>query len=187
MFEGTVESTKRLNLLYDDVQKHYNVNTSLTGSMARRYVCKACNKVCKRDVSHVCDQTCSDCMSSPPCAFEGVRIPCYACNRHFRTQSCFDKHRQREGRNKKTFCERKRCCSTCGALVTRANYECNKWYCETCNENEKIGHLCYMRHLKDKSPPSDGVLYVFYDFETTQNTSYSNGDATLHVPNPVCL
>jgi hypothetical protein len=44
-----------------------------------------------------------------------------------------------------------------------------------------------MQPLKDKSPPSDGVLYVVYDFETTQNTRYLDGDATLHVPNLVCF
>jgi hypothetical protein len=164
MFEGTVESPKRLNLLYDDVQRHYHVITSLTGAMARRYVCKACNKGCKRDASHVCDQTCSDCMMSPACAFEGVRIPCDACNRHFRSQSCFDKHLKREG-GRKTVCERKRCCVTCGALVTRGNHEFYKRFCETCKRNKEVGHLCYMKPLKDKSPPSDGVLYVFYDFE----------------------
>ena len=36
MFEGRVESTKRLNLLYDDVQKHCHVITNLNGDMARR-------------------------------------------------------------------------------------------------------------------------------------------------------
>ena len=64
MFEGRVESAKRLNLLYDDVERHYHVNTNLMESMARRYVCKTCNKSCRRDVLHVCDQTCSDCMMS---------------------------------------------------------------------------------------------------------------------------
>ena len=44
-----------------------------------------------------------------------------------------------------------------------------------------------MRPLKDEALPSDGVLYVFYDFETTQNTRYSDSGATLHVPNLVYL
>ena len=39
-----------------------------------------------------------------------------------------------------------------------------------------------MRPLKNVLPACDGVLYVFYDFETTQNTG-----AGLHVPNLVCL
>jgi len=76
MFEGRVESAKRLNLLYDDVERHYHVITNLTGAKARLYICIACNKSCWRDVTHVCDQTCSDCMMSPPCAIEDIRIPC---------------------------------------------------------------------------------------------------------------
>jgi len=40
--------------------------------------------------------------------------------------------------------------------------------------------------LKDALPPaSDNVLYVFYDFETTQNTEYT-AEAKLHIPNLVC-
>ena len=118
-FDGQVNSEKRVNLVYDDVKHNYHVITNVIGAMARRYVCKGCNKGRRRDVSHICDQTCSDCMSSPPCGFEGVRIPCDACNRYYRSMAYFDKHRKEVGRNKKTVCERKRCCGTCGALVIR--------------------------------------------------------------------
>ena len=42
-----------------------------------------------------------------------------------------------------------------------------------------------MRPLKDALPPAgDKVLYVFYDFETTQNTRYTDA-ANLHVLNLV--
>jgi len=44
MFEGQVGSVKRINLLYDDVERHYHVITNLTAAMARRYVCKGCHK-----------------------------------------------------------------------------------------------------------------------------------------------
>jgi hypothetical protein len=30
--------------------------------------------------------------------------------------------------------------------------------------------ICYMAPLSPEMPSSDRVLYVFYDFETTQNT-----------------
>jgi len=41
--------------------------------------------------------------------------------------------------------------------------------------------------LKDVLPDaSDKVLYLFYDFETTQNTKYSD-KATLQVPDLVCV
>jgi hypothetical protein len=44
LFEGTVESSKRLNLLYDDVTRHYHVIGRVAGAMAKEYVCKGCNK-----------------------------------------------------------------------------------------------------------------------------------------------
>ena len=74
LYEGQVDSSKHLNLLYDDVERHYHVVTNLTGAMAKRYVRKACHKSCRRDITHVCDQTCSDCMASPTCAFSGIRF-----------------------------------------------------------------------------------------------------------------
>jgi hypothetical protein len=43
-FDGQVESEKRINLVYDDEKRHYHVINSLTGALARRYVCKGCNK-----------------------------------------------------------------------------------------------------------------------------------------------
>ena len=170
MFERQVESVKRVNLLYDDIERHYHVITNLTGAMAKKYVCKACNKSCMSDVTHVCDQTCSDCATNPPCAFEGIRIPCEDCNSHFRSRACFDNHKRRTAKNR-TVCERKRRCDTCGVLVTREKHECNKRYCENCCQNREAGYLCYMAPLKD-ALLSDGnrMLYVIYEVETTQNT-----------------
>jgi len=186
MYEGHVDSSKHLNLLYDNVERHYHVITNLTGAMAKKYVCIACHKSCRRDMTHVCDQTCSDCMASLPCTFSDVRIPCDGCNRHFRSRTCFDNHKQITAK-RKSVCERKRCCATCGLLVSRENHECNKPFCQNCGLNREAGHLCYMRPLMDELPSdSSKVLYVFYDFKTTQNTKYSE-KATLHVPDLVCV
>ena len=44
-----------------------------------------------------------------------------------------------------------------------------------------------MRPLKDAfHPAGDKVLYVFYDFETSQITDNAD-EAKLHVPNLVCV
>jgi hypothetical protein len=61
VFDGQVESEKRINLLYDDVTHHYHVINSVTGAFARRFVCKGSNKWCQRGVTHRCQETCSDC------------------------------------------------------------------------------------------------------------------------------
>ena len=94
MFEGQVDLPKIINLLYDDVERHYHMIVNITGAMSKRLMCKACNKSCARDATNRCDQTCSDCMARPSCAFSAVRIPCAECNRHFRTQTCFANHKQ---------------------------------------------------------------------------------------------
>ena len=36
MFEGKVDTAKRLNTIYDDVERYYHVITNLTGAMARK-------------------------------------------------------------------------------------------------------------------------------------------------------
>jgi hypothetical protein len=95
MFEGHVETSERLNLLYD-VTRHYHVIGSMTGAMVRQFVCKACGKGCLREM-HTCDQTCSDCMVGHPCVQAGVLIPCVYCNRHFRSQTCFVNHKLKRG------------------------------------------------------------------------------------------
>jgi len=93
-YEGQFDSSKHLNLLYDDVERHYHVITNHTIAMAKRYVCNACHKSCRGDITHICDQTCSDCKASPPCAFSGIRIPCDGCKSHFRSRTCFANHKQ---------------------------------------------------------------------------------------------
>jgi hypothetical protein len=84
--------------------------------------------------------------------------------------------------HKKSICERRQCSATCGAIVTRRNHECNQRYCETCNQKRDVGRLYFIRPLKDVLPNNaDSELYVFYDFETTQNKRYSD-TAKAHEP-----
>jgi len=74
--------------------------------------------------------------------------------------------------------EQKQNCAACGGFLTNKKYECNKPYCANCKRNMEFGHLCYMATLKNELPRSDNVLFVFYDFETTQDTKVSES-ATL--------
>ena len=90
MYQGHVESDKRINHLFDEVTRHYHVIDKLTGAVDKRYVCKGCNKGCKYDVVHTCEQTYRNCMVRPPCTSTGIRIPCDLCNRNFRSQIRFD-------------------------------------------------------------------------------------------------
>ena len=115
-----VDSEKGMNLLYDEEERHYHVITNTTGAMAKRYDCKGCNKGCRRDVTHTCQQSCTDCMSVPPFAFSGLRIPCESCNRNFRSQTCFDKHKKNKLRRKALY-ERQRNCVSCSSFLRGKN------------------------------------------------------------------
>ena len=152
--------------------------------MAKRYVCEACNKGCKFGVVHICDQTGSDCMASPPCVSAGIQIPCELCNRNFRSQACFYMYKKTQGKNK-SVCELRKCLIR--AALRSPIRSTNVISCSvTCNENKEVGHVSFMRPLINVSASSEHVLYVFYDFETTQDTKRSD-KTNVHVSNLVCL
>jgi len=186
MYQGHVEFDKRINLLFDEITRHYHVIGNLTGAMAKRYIWEGCNQGSTYGLADTCEQTCSDCMVSPPCITVGPRNPCDLCNRHFRSQTCFDNHKKKTQGNRKSACELRKCCGTCDAMITRNTHECNKRLCTTCKENKEAGHLCFMRPLVNVPASSERVLYVFYDFETTQDTKRSD-TTNKYVPKLVCL
>jgi len=163
MFDGQVESEKRINLLYDAAEHHFHVINSVTGAPSRQYFCKGCNKGCESCVTHKCQESCSDCMSIPPRSYADVRIPCEACNRQFRSRACFDKHTNNK-LGKKRVCEKKKNCAMCNTFITPKKHECFKPFCTICGHNREIGHFCFMQPLKNELPHSDDVLFVFYYF-----------------------
>ena len=154
--------------------------------MSKRYICEACNQSCRLGMTERCREKCTDCMSIPPCICTDVRIPCEACNWTFRSQACYDKHKTNNLKKDKTVCEQKRNCAKCNGLLDDSTHECFKSFCDNRQKNREYGLLCYMAPLVNKLPKSDNVLFVFSDFEKTQDTRISDS-ATLHVPNLVCL
>ena len=87
----------------------------------------------------------------------------------------------------KPVCAQKRNCGTCNSLIIPMHkHECFKQYCAFCQQNREAGHYCYMRPPANELPRSDNVLFVFYDFETTQDTRLTES-STEHIPNLVCI
>jgi len=77
-------------------------------------------------------------------------------------------------------------CANCGILLDPEHkHECFEPFCNQCQQNKEIGHLYYVIPLVNELPKSDDILFVFYDFETTQDTKFSDS-ATEHIPNVVC-
>lgn len=183
MFDGQVATLQRINLLYDS--QHYDVITNLTAAMAKRYVCPACNEgFCSSNgAQHECDASCDACSAILPCIQKNASIPCEECNRHFRNAACFENHKCLKISGK-SVCEvkrRRRCVAMEGQ-----NRVCYKRFCSNCLKNKKMEHKCYVGPLSDTAPGGDRVLFIFYDFETAQNTRCTN-TSLEHAPNLVCV
>ena len=157
MFEGHVDSLSHCTMMW----KATIMWSRIWRSLWLKSVFKAYNKVWANDVTHIFDQRCSDRMARPPCAFSDVRLPCCECNRHFMSRAFFDNHKQSTA-NRKFVCELKRCCTTCGVLSMSDKNERNKRFFDMCKQNSEVGHLFYMRPLKNVFLTNfDKVLYDF--------------------------
>jgi translation initiation factor IF-1 len=62
----------------------------------------------------------------------------------------------------------------------------HKPFCPNCNKLRELGHLFYVYPLQEKVVSGDRVLYVFYDFDTTQDTACTD-TWFVHLPNLMCV
>jgi ribosomal protein L37E len=89
-------------------------------------------------------------------------------------------------------CERKKNCASCGGQLTSKTRVFQTLLCQLQAQRGGRAPLLHAA-LKNRLPLNDNVLYVFYDFETTQDTEIAQDAAAadsatrLHVPNLVCL
>ena len=153
--------------------------------MVKRYVCKGCNKGCRSGVTHKCQETCND------CPFHHAYIHMFESRASLVTErSEFNRAltciRPTNWRERQYVSKRRTAQKVCSLLDPRHKHDCFKPFCDHCLQNRETGRLCYMRILVNELPRSDNVLFVFYDFETTQDTKFSDS-ATEHIPNLVCL
>ena len=89
MFGGNSRSAKKLDLLYDRANEHYNVITNLKGAMAKKYICIGC--VTLYDFTHKCEKVCSLRTATPPCTKYQAKY-CRTCNRRFLSEKYFQNH-----------------------------------------------------------------------------------------------
>ena len=153
---------------------HFDVITKLPGFLNTSYFCHACHKGYDVTTDHMCDGMCQSCRGFG-CTIEDNGITCQECDRLFKNQTCYDRHKQEPiNGGGRTVCEAVRKCPKChnSMDVRKLNkHPCvdNK-KCPTCNavlNPNDPNHKCYIQQEQPKEEPSYAQL-LFFDFECTQ-------------------
>ena len=175
---GTDEKPS-ISLYYHN--NHFDVITTLPGFLNKSYFCHRCHKSYDSTTDHVCPAMCGSCRGFG-CVFEGDGILCNECDRIFKSQSCYDRHKGPINSGGRSVCEVVRKCEKCGKSmdvrkIKNGGHICGK-KCQTCGvilEMEDVDHQCYIQQLEQEEESSYNHL-LFFDFEATQE----HGD---HRPN----
>ena len=153
---------------------HFDVITKLPGFLNTTYFCHTCHKGYDHTTDHLCDGMCQSCRGVG-CTIEDNGITCNECDRLFKNQTCYDRHKQEpiDGGGR-TVCEKIRKCPTCKKSMDvrklRAHECVDNKKCPTCkavlNPND-LNHKCYIQQEQPGEEPSYAQL-LFFDFECTQ-------------------
>ena len=153
---------------------HFDVITKLPGFLNTNYFCHVCHKGYDHTTDHLCDGMCKSCRGFG-CTIENNGMTCQECDRFFRNQVCYDRHKQEPiNGGGRTVCEAIRKCPKCHNSVDvrrLRNHPCvdNK-KCPTCKvvrNPSDPNHQCYMQQEQPKEEPSYAQL-LFFDFECNQ-------------------
>ena len=165
----------------------------MPGFFDRSYYCHTCKKAYDHLEGHRCPDSYKCCGCSSACP-EVSRMTCNDCHRLFKSQQCYDRHKQRRG-DAKSICESLVRCSECKKTVDRckqapSKHHCGMEKCKICKSFVQLeGHKCFIQpETKDCSEeeeecPEDTeqslTELLFFDFECRQE----NG---THEPN-LCI
>ena len=154
---------------------HFDVITSLPAFLNAHYFCHTCYKPYDVTTDHLCKGMCRSCRGFG-CVIQDNGMTCNECDRLFKNQACYDRHKQEPiNGGGKTVCEKIRKCPECKQSMDVRKigkpHQCidNK-KCPTCKitrNPQDLNHKCYIQQLQPKEESSYNQL-LFFDFECTQ-------------------
>ena len=169
------EKEKKIYLFLHD--SHYDVITSMPAFFARKQYCHTCKKPYDHTGDHICPELCKLCYFSN-CPIDSW-VPCTDCNRFFKSQECFDRHKQNIGQGK-SLCASVAKCDQCHNVVRRGRlrpdlHHCGQTKCSICNQYVDIKHhQCYMQPVK-KRPVGETQSNLLDDEASDEDDSYESG------------
>ena len=174
LYSGPEKDKKIYLFLHDN---HYDVITSMPAFFARKRYCHTCKKPYDHTGDHICPDSCKLCYF-PNCPIVSWR-PCIDCNRVFKSQECFDRHKQNIGQGKSLCALLVKCCH-CNCVVKRGRlrpdlHHCGQTKCLTCNQYvDTTYHLCYMQPARER-PVGETQSNLLDDGACDGDDSYESG------------
>ena len=153
---------------------HYDVITTMPGFLNRSYFCHACRCTYDKKTDHLCPEMCKSCGRFD--CVPGVTVKCKECDRTFKSETCYDHHKEPVGKAR-SVCQTIRKCEKCGKSMdvrqlNAKGHICGK-KCSTCgvilNEKDSAEHKCYIQKMEQKEESQYNEL-LFFDFECKQET-----------------
>ena len=154
---------------------HFDAIRSLPGFLNTNYFCHTCHKPYDHTADHMCKGMCRSCRGFG-CVIQGDGIMCNECDRLFKNQACYDRHKQQPiNGGGRTVCETIRKCPKCKQSmdvrrIGGRGHQCVDKKCPTCKIERNPGdpdHQCYMQQQEHKEESRYNHL-LFFDFECTQ-------------------
>ncbi|KAG8177593.1 hypothetical protein JTE90_024194, partial [Oedothorax gibbosus] len=143
---------------------HYDLIKSPKGFYAANHYCEQCNKLFDHIAHHFCASLCPICRKVN-CVDDGP-LSCNECSRQCRSEMCYRSHKSNRIFDKLYQCrdchkviEIRKC------LMDR--HVCDTVQCKGCKPFVSPGHQCYLHRVPPKQPCDQ---FIFYDFETQQDT-----------------
>ena len=169
---------------------HYDVITKMPGFFARHYYCHTCKKAYEHQEEHRCPNQCKCCRFPTECP-EVSWLTCHDCHRLFKSQQCFEQHKQSRGVGR-SVCESLIKCTKCQKTVRRCKqlpekHRCGLTKCWICGKYVQLeGHRCYIQpetKKKKKTAPEEGEeeekLENGYGVSDFFDTEYRQGEREL--------
>ena len=122
------------------------------------------------------------------CDLTNEKMKCDDCKRTFLGKKCFDTHKNKDSyRQNKSICDTLKICQKCERFTDTdvAPHFCNSSYCKFCKDYREYNHLCFIKPIENKQKvkkTNKRTIFIFYDFETTQETEVSE-NTFLHKVN----
>ena len=103
---------------------HYDVITKMPGFFASVYYCHTCKKAYNNHEDHRCPNACKCCRFPSECP-EVSWQTCNDCYRLFKSQQCYEQHKQSRG-DARSVCQSLVKCTKCQKVVRKTSMRTDK-------------------------------------------------------------